>query len=239
MRKRETKRRPSQQTTTTRVRGAGIITNTVLTGTTPSSVPISPASFPRTFAIGAEFQLFRFTSFHITMLPVNIASVTNSDLQWWSIGYADAASSTDAMTSARQVVECIPSGVQTNANSAAFYGHHLPSGNFSIPKSDLLNQGLKWWKCAQDSDSNVYDAIQFQLVYYNSWSTSQTFQIYVKYVIEYKGPINSLLTRRVFEDSSDVDHKEVEKTPPVSHSLCTRGAKSGRTDARGALPFRG
>jgi hypothetical protein len=206
-------------TTTTRVRGAGIITQVIATGATPASSPISPGSFPRSFAISAEFQLYRFTRFHITMIPVNIAA-TSSDTQWWAIGYADSASSTDTMTTGRQVLECIPSGIQTNANSTALYGHHLPSGVFAIPRSDLLNQGLKWWKCVQDSDSNVYDSIQFQLIYYNPWATSQTFQIYVKYEIEFKSPINSLLTRRVFVPparprSSESDPRESSMRSPV------------------------
>jgi len=189
--------------------------STTVAATTPSSTLVGPGLIPRTTAIAAAYQNYRYLDFKIHMLPLSHVSTVDN---YWVLGTSSDVSATNSLTSAAQLSECTPSGVQGNStvsttNTSAYY----PRSVVHLRQRDLLaDVSLKWFKCSGDSDTNSWENFQFQLLFYNDSSSSATFQLWIDYTIEFEGAINTLLTRVLpTHDPAEQGHSTttVQKVP--------------------------
>jgi len=193
--------------------------STSVAATTPSSTLVGPGLIPRTTAIAAAYQNYRFLDFKIHMLPLSHVSTVDN---FWVLGTSSDVSATNSLTSAAQLSECTPSGVQGNStvnatNTTSYY----PRSVVHLKERDLLaDVSLKWFKCSGDSDTNSWENFQFQLLFYNDSAATATFQLWIDYTIEFEGAINTLLTRVL------PIHDPAEQGP--SHATGQKAPATGR-----------
>jgi hypothetical protein len=128
------------------------------------------------------------------MMPLNISGGVNN---LWVLGFSsDVSSSLAGITTAAEVSECTPSGVQSCSGSATVAtSPDLRTGHFSISSRDLITDtSLKWFKCTGDTGTNAWENFQAMLIYYNPFGSTQIFTVFIKYTIEFCSPISTLLT---------------------------------------------
>jgi hypothetical protein len=194
-----------------------------------SALLINPSIFPRSTAISAVYQNYRYVHIAIHMLPMNVTSAGNFE---WVLGYSsDVSSSIATITSQSAVSECTPSGIQYNSGTNNLnYGAGYPNSMVVLSRSTLCGDGsLKWWKCVGDSDTNAWENFQGQLLIYNAIASTQVYRMWVKYVIEFSSPITSLLTRVPFQlNEGSSSATQPQCLMKISHVGCNCSGCLGR-----------
>jgi len=168
--------------------------STSIGSTSPSSTLFNPTVIPTLTQIAACYQNFRFINFNAYLIPGNYA-VGSGDV--WAVGFStDVSAGIASITSTSQVSQCMPSAIQNATGSTGnAVGVTLPTAHLRLGPPHLLgNTSLKWFKCIGDADTNAWENFQFQLIFYNSYSSTVTFSLMLTGKCQFSSPIPTQLT---------------------------------------------
>jgi len=185
-----TRGKPGSSNTST-ISGSYLLKQTVA-ATSASSILLSPSIFPRASAVSATFENYRFLHISIFLLPLTSSSDTES---YWILGFNSDVSQTIGLTSDQQLSECTPSACQGNAIATTNTASTFPTAHLNLGRKELLaNTSLKWFKVVGDTGTNAWENFQGELLFYNPSSGSTTFNMFVRYRIEFASPVSTLIT---------------------------------------------
>jgi len=177
---------------------------TTIGANSPASVLFNPTVVPTLTSIASVYQNFRYTHVKCYLLPQVNSTGTNAI---WSVGFSsDVSAGIASITSNSQVIQCLPSATQSSTGSTSTpAGVTLPSAHLKLSSRHLLrNTSLKWFKCIGDADTNAWENFQFQLIFYNSGSSTESYEVLISGVCEFSSPIPSQLTSTLkFVQSDD------------------------------------
>lgn len=208
-----------------RVKGRYLLQMTVST-VSAGSLVIDPAMFPRTNTISSVYENYRFTSIRLRLLPQVVTALTGTQDQW-VLGFNSDVSATLSITNTQQVSECVPSAVQgvSVTNCAAWY----PTSEMMLgPKQLIRDTALKWFKVVGDSDTNAWENFQGELLVYNPFAATVTFQMWAEYECEFSSPISSVITRGVPSTGMVLPALPVQKEDVKSAAGSVNRMRGGR-----------
>lgn len=169
---------------------------------TAAALPLHPSSVPRLTDLANAFQLYRFTSLKIEVLPTFRAATSIGAAEMYYVGYYN------------DVVDSLPNSTQAGselaysivrpmghvfdiANSSAIQALSVASV-FKVPRSFLLKDtALKWFK-ANLGTPDSWDELQGNIVYRAENSVQVGMMIW--YTVEFAGPLPFNSTPQAFSE---------------------------------------